>query len=77
MPFCSYIILTVEDKIKVFSLKMFELVGKGVLCQLHKIPQALACIGLGSESSIRIDFSNKNGLSEGGGKSRHGLGRLT
>lgn len=76
-PSVHILFLQSKTKLRFFSLKMFKLVGKGVLRQLHKTPQVLACIGLGSESSIRIDFSNKDGLSEGGGESsRHGLGRL-
>lgn len=56
---------------------MFELMGKGILCKLHKTLQALTWLGLGSESIIRIDFSDKGRLLEGGDKSRPTLERLT
>lgn len=59
-----------KTNLRLFSLKMLELMGKGSLCQLNKIPQAPAWVGLGSESRIRRDLSDRSGLREGSDRSR-------
>lgn len=59
-----------KTNLRFFSLKMLELMGKGSLCQLNKIPQALAWVGLSSKSRIRSDLSDRSGLREGSDKSR-------
>lgn len=59
-----------KTNLRFFSLKMFELMGKGSLCQLNKIPQALAWAGLSSKGRIRSDLSDRSELQEGSDKSR-------
>lgn len=59
-----------KTNLRFFSLKMLELMGKGSLCQLNKIPQAPSWVGLSSKSRIRSDLSDRSGLREGSDKSR-------